>query len=325
MTVSKHTKELLEDLAASLQVQPSRYEAAERSYKSVGKWLNRASSNVLQADPHVYIQGSFRLGTAIRPMSDKEDYDVDLVCELSFSKTQLTQAQLKALLGNQLRSYAEAHGMKEPEEGRRCWTQDYADGAQFHMDTLPALSDAADQRMLRAQRGFSDEWTETAIAITDRDDPKFRLVTRDWPHSNPKGYANWFRSKIRVIFDARHHALALEAHASVEDIPEHRVRTPLQSAIQILKHHRDVMFSERIDDKPISIILTTLAAHAYQQEQTISDALYSIIDRMDKYIEYRSGVAWIANPTDPAENFADRWQKYPVRKKSFSRMAGSSS
>ena len=38
--------------------------------------------------------------------------------------------------------------MKEPEEGRRCWTQDYADGAQFHMDTLPALSDAADQRML---------------------------------------------------------------------------------------------------------------------------------------------------------------------------------
>ena len=77
------------------------------------------------------------------------------------------------------------------------------------------------------------------------------------------------------------------------------------------------MFSERIDDKPISIILTTLAAHAYQQEQTISDALYSIIDRMDKYIEYRSGVAWIANPTDPAENFADRWQKYPVRKKAF--------
>ena len=92
---------------------------------------------------------------------------------------------------------------------------------------------------------------------------------------------------------------------------------PLQSTIQILKRHRDVMFSGQIDDKPISIILTTLAAHAYQQEPTISGALYSILDRMDAHIEYRSRVAWIANPTDPAENFADRWQVYPRRAQAF--------
>lgn len=317
MTVPKHTEELLEDLAASLQVPPSRYEAAERSYMSVGEWLHRAASRLRRANPNVYVQGSFRLGTAIRPMSDMEDYDVDLVCELSLSKTQLTQAQLKALLGDELRSYAEAHGMTKPEEGRRCWTQDYADGAQFHMDTLPALPDAAGQRLVLAQRGFSDEWADTAIAITDRDDPNFRTLTANWPHSNPKGYANWFRSRIREVFNARHQALALEARASVEDIPEHRVRTPLQSAIQILKHHRDVMFSERVDDKPISIILTTLAAHAYQQEPTISGALYSILDRMDAHIDYSTGVAWIANPTDPAENFADRWQVYPRREQAF--------
>ena len=317
MTVPKHTEELLEDLAASLQVPPSRYETAERSYKSVGEWLHREASSVRQADPNVYIQGSFRLGTAIRPVSHEEDYDVDLVCELSLKKTQLTQARLKALLGKELRSYAEARGMEEPEEGRRCWTQGYSDGAQFHMDTLPALPDAAGQRLILAQRGFSDEWTDTAIAITDRDDPNFTQVTEDWPHSNPKGYANWFRSKMREVFDARHLALALEARASVEDIPEHQVRTPLQSAIQILKHHRDVMFTERTDDKPISIILTTLAAHAYQQEPTISGALYSILDRLDAHIDYRSGVAWIANPTDPAENFADRWQEYPEREEAF--------
>ena len=137
------------------------------------------------------------------------------------------------------------------------------------MDTLPALPDATHQRLLLEQRGFSAEWTDTAIAITDRDDPNFRQVTEDWPHSNPKGYANWFRSKMREVFEARHRALALEARVSVEDIPEHKVRTPLQSAIQILKRHRDVMFSERIDDKPLSIILTTLAAHSYQQEPTI--------------------------------------------------------
>lgn len=34
--ISKQAEELLEDLAESLQVPPSRYEAAERSYKSLG-------------------------------------------------------------------------------------------------------------------------------------------------------------------------------------------------------------------------------------------------------------------------------------------------
>ena len=98
MGIPKHTEELLEDLAASLQVPPSRYEAAERSYKAVGDWLCREMSSVCNMDPKVYIQGSFRLGTAIRPISDSEDYDVDLVCELSLPKTQFCSATNKIRL-----------------------------------------------------------------------------------------------------------------------------------------------------------------------------------------------------------------------------------
>lgn len=317
MTVPKHIEELLEDLAESLQIPPSRYEAAERSYKSVGDWLHRDGSSLRQADPQVYIQGSFRLGTTIRPISEAEDYDVDLVCELSLSKARLTQAQLKAALGYELAAYAEAHSMDAPEEGRRCWTLNYADSAQFHLDTLAAIPDAARKRLLLEQRGLSTEWSETAIAITDNEHPSFRQIIEDWPHSNPKGYSNWFRSRMAVVFDARRRMLAMEARASVEDIPEYKVRTPLQYAIQILKRHRDIMFVDRADDKPISIILTTLAAHAYQQETTIAGALYSILQRMDIFIEDRLGVAWIANPTDPAENFADRWQLHPERRRAF--------
>lgn len=317
MAVPKHTEEILEDLAAYLQVPPSRYEAAERSYKSVGEWLHREQSSIRDADPDVYIQGSFQLGTAIRPASAKEDYDVDLVCELSLQKTQLTQAELKALLGIELRAYANAHQMKVPKEGRRCWTLDYADEAQFHMDTLPAIPDGPYQRLLLEHRRFSTKWAETAIAITDQDHPDYRKITQHWPHSNPRGYADWFRSRMREIFQARRQAMALEARASMDEIPEYKVRTPLQSAVQILKRHRDVTFAERPDDKPISIILTTLAAHAYQQEPTIAGALYSILDRMDAYIEYRDGVPWVENPTDPAENFADRWKKFPEREAAF--------
>jgi hypothetical protein len=317
MTVPKQIEELLEDLAESLQIPPSRYEAAERSYKSVGDWLHREASSLRQADPQVYIQGSFRLGTTIRPISEAEHYDVDLVCELSVSKTRLTQAQLKAAFGRELAVYAEAHNLDEPEEGRRCWTLNYADSAQFHLDTLAAVPDATRKRLLLEEHGLSTQWTETAVAITDREHPRFGQLTEDWPHSNPKGYSEWFRSRMVTVFNARRQRLAMEARASVEDIPEYKVRTPLQHAIQILKRHRDMMFDDRTDEKPISIILTTLAAHAYRQETTIAAALYSMLQRMDTFIEDRGGVAWIANPTDPAENFADKWQQHPERKDAF--------
>lgn len=316
MSVPKHVEELLEDLAESLQVPESHQTAAERSYHSVGEWLNREDSLIKSANPQVYVQGSFQLGTAIKPPSG-EDYDLDLVCELSMSKTTTTQAELKRLLGVELAAYAVRHDMKRPREGRRCWTQDYADGANFHMDTLPAIPDAVAQRISLQQRGFSTAWSDTAIAITDKDHPHFRIRSSNWPHSNPKGYSNWFRARMQVVFDKRRRALALQARAGVETIPDYKVRTPLQSAIQILKHHRDNMFVDDPDNKPISIIITTLAAHAYQQDDTISAALYTILNGMEAHIKTRGRVKWIENPTDPAENFADRWQQYPAREAAF--------
>lgn len=317
MALARYTEDLLEDLAESLQVPQSRYEAAEHSYKSVGQWLHREASCLRDAGPQVYIQGSFRLGTVIAPYSDEEDYDVDLVCELSFPKTRLTQAQLKAAFGREMRAYADAHKMGPPEEGRRCWTLHYAESAQFHLDTLPAVPDGERKRLLLARHGLSTDWSKTAIAITDRDHPRYRERSEDWPHSNPNGYTGWFYSRMAAVFNKHRQKLARQHSASVEEIPEYTVRTPLQYAIQILKRHRDVMFVDRTEEKPISIILTTLAAHAYQQETTIAGALYSILDQMHVFIENRQGVVWIANPTDPVENFADRWREHSERQAAF--------
>lgn len=317
MTLAQYAEDLLEDLAESLQVPQSRYEAAERSYKSVGQWLHREASCFRDADPQVYIQGSFRLGTVIAPYSDEEDYDVDLVCELALPKVRLTQAQLKAAFGREMRAYADAHQMEPPEEGRRCWTLHYAESAQFHLDTLPAIPDGVRKRLLLEQHDLPTDWSETAIAITDRDHPRYRERSEDWPHSNPKGYTSWFHSRMAIVFEERRRKLARQLRESVEDIPDYTVRTPLQYAIQILKRHRDVMFVDRIAEKPISIILTTLAAHAYQQETTIAGALYSILGRMHAFIENRQGIVWVVNPTDPAENFADRWREHPERQAAF--------
>jgi Adenylyl/Guanylyl and SMODS C-terminal sensor domain len=136
--------------------------------------------------------------------------------------------------------------------------------------------------------------------------------------SNPNGYAEWFYQQMKPTFDKRRRAMALlEARADVADIPTFRVKTPLQGAIQILKRHRDVRFAEEGENRPSSIIISTLAAHAYAQEADIAGALLSILRNMDEYIVERNGRWWIANPSDPRENFADYWNTEPARRTAF--------
>ena len=291
---------------------------------SFGEWSQRDDSTIARYSPDVYVQGSFRLGTAIRPSTEDGEYDIDLVCVLqALGKGKLTQAKLRELLETEVRSYHRANGMKKPvSSGRRCWTLEYADGAQFHMDILPAIPNADAQRILLEARGLDASFAETAIAITDNEHPAFSLISDDWPRSNPKGYADWFKRRMAEVFDRIRKELA-EAQtrkgvrASVEDIPEYRVRTPLQQAVMILKRHRDDMFENDPDNKPISIIITTLAGHAYDGEVDTPTALLNILERMENHIFHDGEDYIIANPSDATENFADRWKKYPERAEAF--------
>ena len=155
------------------------------------------------------------------------------------------------------------------------------------------------------------------MVITDIESPVYHALSDDWQRSNPKGYAEWFKLRMRDVFERRRKMLAESMKASVEDIPDYKVRTPLQSAIMILKRHRDGMFEKRYDERPISIIITTLAAHAYNGEDKIADALYSILARMDSFIKYDGYRYIISNPSDPFENFADKWPQHPEREAAF--------
>jgi hypothetical protein len=149
--------------------------------------------------------------------------------------------------------------VKPVREGRRCWVLDYADGAQFHMDVVPlSLTLPSNVYYLRLMATISNgprqQWSLLISNLL------FTVLSDNWRRSNPKGYAEWFKMRMRDVFEQRRKMLAESIKASVEEIPDYKVRTPLQSAIMILKRHRDGMFEKRYDERPISIIITTLAA-----------------------------------------------------------------
>ncbi len=87
-------------------------------------------------------------------------------------------------------------------------------------------------------------------------------------------------------------------------------------AIQLLKYHRDINWRND-DDKPISIIITTLATKAYNGEDNLYDALVNICKTMPDYIENRNDTYWVGNPVNENENFADKWKETPRKAQVF--------
>ena len=312
----------LENVAADLDIPPGKYQDAVDRYQAVGRWLEAGPYPDCTDVPKIYPQGSFRLGTVVRPLRDgiEADYDIDLVCELPIAKHRADAHSIKAMVGNRLREHRRYRKLLK-REGKRCWTLEYVerDGIGFHLDVLPAVPDLPFFR-------------NTSIAITNKQGGVY-----DWSASDPQGYGQWFDARNRAAFERvlmeqkrSIQARAATVYASVDDVPDHLVRTALQRSVQIMKRHRDVMFDDARSNRhaPISIIITTLAAEIYQGEHDLHSALTGIVSRLSRFagfVDCRFAVPsgalsglirrtpdgkWhVANPVNPEENFADRWHE----------------
>ena len=323
MTIDKNAyADFLEKVAEDIDIAPSKYQQAVDRYKAIGHWLEDGEYPGCTDTPDIYPQGSFRLGTVVRPIrgGKEADYDIDLVCELPIAKDWTDARTVKRIVGDRLCEHERYRKMLD-DEGKRCWTLIYAeqDGIGFHLDVLPSVPDP--QYAL-----------DKSIAITNR-----LGTVYDWSASNPKGYGDWFDAKNRAAFTRvlaeqkrSIRAQAMAIYASADDVPDQLVRTPLQRAIQIMKRHRDVMFNggREADYAPISMIVTTLAAHLYRDEPDVYTALTAIISKLHGHaglvenrmikqalsslqlIERKPDGKWhIGNPVNPEENFADRWHE----------------
>ncbi|MDD2318587.1 MAG: nucleotidyltransferase [Geobacteraceae bacterium] len=312
MTTKEQKRLLLENMVSLLELPVSAYQKAKDRYEDIGSWLGRDESICNNNDPHIFPQGSFRLGTAIRPLIEDEAYDLDLACKLraQITKKSHSQESLKVLVGLEIESYRIARGIKAPkDEKHRCWRLEYQDTLSFHMDITPCISadDARQQLIFEALRKsgedeyFSQGTSHLTVSITDNRHPEYRQISENWHISNPEGYAKWFESRMNLSL------LTILEKAQVDEIPIYQRKTPLQRVVQLLKRHRDLMFKDDPEVKPISIILTTLAARAYNGETDIESALTSILSRMGSYVN--AAKPRVPNPVDPAEDFADKWSR----------------
>lgn len=313
MITNEQKRVVIDNLIKSLELPDSAYDKARKRYEDLGEWFDRDESAVSENNPHIFPQGSFRLGTAIRPLDESEEYDLDLVCKLraGITKDSDTQETLKELIGSELKAYRNARSIKsELEPKHRCWRLEYQDDLSFHMDIVPCIP--ADKKRRKAilksiRKTGLEEYVarsafQTTISITDDRHGGYKHICNDWNISNPEGYAKWFEYRM----NPPQTRISLEK-AQVDDVPLFKKKTPLQQVIQILKRHRDNWSTDNPDSKPISIIITTLAARAYDGETDIVAALGNVLKKMGGLVN--STKPRIPNPVDPEEDFADRWYR----------------
>ena len=302
-----YTKDKLNDLyeriVKTIDISNEMFDVAEKEYTDLGNWIDQATP---QYKILIYSQGSFALGTVIKPIEDSEDYDLDLVCEFEqqygLSARALKCEVVKPLLERYKKTKSDI------ENKRRCWHVEYEDIPNFHMDIIPAVN------------------RRSHIDITDHNE---ETDTYDYIGSNPLGYIEWFKNKKaerrKILLEnyCLEHSATLKCSADIDEIKEYHLKTPLQKAIQILKRHRDIMFKDDTKHlKPISIIITTIAAELYRNEDNIVDTLTNILENAEAYIKKNmiGSKYHIDNPTytgTEKENFADKWNEHPERADAF--------
>ena len=318
----KELNNLFQQIAEGLDITETQFNNLVRSYNAVGKYLEEDDSFKAYR-PVVTPQGSLRLGTIIQPITEGGDIDVDLVYRLNGKSSIWTHNDIKQLVGKRLKDHGTYSGMLDKEEGRRCWTLLYRQDSEnakerYHMDILPSVSDSEFNRRyesIRIREYSPQTIDQIAIRITDNKEPNYGRSTdiTEWLKSNPDGYALWFAHRCKSVTEKRENLFE-----AVMPIGKYiKEKTILQRIVQILKRHRDIMFKDD-EDKPISIIITTLAGRSYNGESSLLEGLYNVIGSMESHIKRNpNGEVVISNPVNPEENFADKWPTHPKRKENF--------
>ena len=266
--------ELVVEVCRTLQITETQFKEAEGHYQAVGRWLRAPESPLASLGPVIYPQGSMALLTTVKPR-DHEEHDLDLVLQVE------PTSQDPMRLYGQVRDRLAAHGeyREKLEPLRRCLRLNYA--GRFHLDILPARPDLA--------RG------DTCIEVPDQ-----RL--EDWKESNPIGFRGWFEAKTRGVVTE-----SVRSQVPLSSEPVLQLEAVLRRVVQLMKRHRDNRFAGS-DDAPRSVVLTTLAGHVYEGQNSIILALREVLKGIELAIAARGPERIVVqNPTNPAEYFCESW------------------
>lgn len=307
-------EELLLDIDERISLTATEYKTLSAHYDAVSAILEDPDDPEL-GDLLVFPQGSFSTRTVTRPPG-RDDVDIDAIA-YGIGGTGLSPVDLLDRLYGELAERVRTGGSVEPS--KRCVVIKYAnEQVPCHLDVTPAV----------ARRGNHSDDGSGLLVVPDR-------PTSSWSPSNPKDYAEWFEDiaslELNVSVPPAYRQRLLEK-AATEPLPSHEeIKAPngLRVAVRLMKRHRDLYVerTKRSKTKPISIVITTLAGLAYERvaqrslHRSLSpmQVIAEVVDEMANFITTPStgGEYRVENPSDPSENFAEKWNDNELLARTF--------
>lgn len=330
-------------IISELDISPTMYSNAVEKYKAITAYLE---SYGIEAE--MYPQGSFAFGTVVRPTSKSADanYDLDFICQIKGDRSSHTPSELRKILLDALKASGIYEGKLEIWD--ECFTIEYADVGKigFTIDIVPATDESEEKKQSLLAKSSYPNLINTAVAI-----PKHNgNHNYTWITNNPRGFRQWFDEINKPFLEAGRNNYRNELfkrhsrfYASVEEIPHALDRSALQRVIQLLKYHRNVYYDKLPDGddiKPISAIINVLVTEiskAYNPECSVFELLEYVLKELEIYaqhlaknqkefvalygarnvISHNNGVWYIANPANPEDNLANKWNENPRIPKTF--------
>ena len=295
---SNHTLDaLLELICSRIQLTETQDQAARQHYSAVASWLSSADSPVRLLNPHIFPQGSQRLGTTTKPLG-RSEFDLDAVCKLDI-RTPSHPGAVYQLIWDRIA----ANEIYRPMMKRmpRCIRLEYS--GDFHLDIAPAVPDC--------DAGGTFLLVPDLDANLALDHPE----NDEWKPTNPQGHALWFEDQCRreAVMKAKF------ARAQIDPVPDAEpmhAKPALKRSVQLFKRWRDVEYQDRPSLSPPSIILTTLSGHLYGTERLCTDALRTILDGILELVESGKPIC-LTNPAHDGEDICEKWKKNPKSYRDF--------
>lgn len=302
---------MLIEISTLLSLTESQYQEICNRYETLQKILNSSTEAVLQ-EAHIFVQGSIGLKTTIKPakgaVDDMATIDADAIILLP-NVDDTSAIDVLKIIERRFRAATRVEAPIEPlRRGIRIVYADEDPG--FHMDITPA----------RLAKGNTNSEGYGFLEVPDRE--------IGWKASSPRTYSVWLdnisKTNISFVLDSAEIRASLThfAEATQEPLPEYDSyadSNPLRVAIKLIKRNRDEWaLNHRLKNyRPISAVLTTLAAKAYEEIVNESktqkirplEAIFLIINRMPKFIDIKYGQFRVENPVDSGENFAEKWNR----------------
>lgn len=291
--IKKEKSALFEEISNNLSLSFNQMCRAEELSSNLIKWLSKDDFNG-NLQIKAFTQGSYRLGTMIKPLSfyESPEYDVDLVAEAcNYNKSNINPKELKFGIKDIIIENEIYKQKLIKKESRLCWKLQYSpeestinQDTNFHIDVLPAVYD-------------TDSSIHHPYKIADND--------YEWKSSDPEAFAKWFeeidsffvnpenkknRSEYLLkkmqenkIRNDSINLLLSKNENGLYMLPHSFSSSPLQNAIKLLKRTRDIYCDENKNKKITSIVITVISAFLYNGEVTAYEAFKNILNKLANY------------------------------------------